>query len=245
MKNKFYVLALALCGLLALSACSPKAADEGNAKEENKTENTQAANEENKNAAEGEADATAEAGEPTAENPIVVDKENKTVKVYAEVNEKYKNESTMHMVVSKSGKEADHAMFKSDAKSLDFYDALNSLGLKAGDNMTLDNAGKTQVEGDALDVTFKFDGNDKEFKIDEVVDDSSKQPIDIRFGGNHDTQEKLNTGCITCLLSCPAGITSNHTHMIGDDEKDKFTLMLNKDNVPADKTPVVITYTAK
>ena len=81
MKNRFYVLALALCGLFALSACSPKAVDEGNAAEENKTENTQAANEENKNAAEGEADATAEATEPTAENPIVVDKENKTVKV--------------------------------------------------------------------------------------------------------------------------------------------------------------------
>ncbi|MDY3118985.1 MAG: YdjY domain-containing protein [Peptoniphilus sp.] len=243
MKTKFHILVLVLVSLLALSACSLKAAEENNAK----TQNAQAASANNrKNGEEVKAaDAATAATVPTKENPLVVDKENKAVKVYAEVNEKYKEESTMHMIVSASGKEADHAMFRSAAKALDFYDALNSLGLKAGDNMTMDNAGKAQVEGDALDVTFQFDGNDKVFKIDEVVDDSSKQPIDIRFGGNHDTQEKLNSGCISCLLSCPAGITSNHTHKIGDDEKEKFTLMLNKDNVPADKTPVVITFAAK
>ena len=105
--------------------------------------------------------------------------------------------------------------------------------------------GKAQVEGDALDVSFQFDGNDKIFTLDEVVADSSGQPIDIRFGGNYEFQENAGTGCISCLLSCPAGITSNHTHKIGDDEKENFTLMLNKDNVPADKTPVIITFAAK
>lgn len=242
--KKTWIATLALCLALGLTACGPKAEGNNAPAEENKAENAQAANKEANNGAATEK-ATEDASVPTKENPIVVDKENKTVKIYAEVNGKYKDESTMHMIVARDGKEADHAMFISDAKALEFHDALESLGLKAGNNMTKDNMGKAQVEGDALDVSFQFDGNDKVYTLDEVVADSSKQPIDMRFGGNYDFQEKAGTGCIACLLSCPAGITSNHTHKIGDDEKENFTLMLNKDNVPADKTPVIISFAAK
>ncbi|CAC9935512.1 hypothetical protein PEPNEM18_01520 [Aedoeadaptatus nemausensis] len=238
--KKTWIATLALCLALGLTACGPKAEGNNAPAEENKVENAQAAN----NAAQTE-EATEDASVPTKENPMVVDKENNTVKIYAEVNEKYKDESTMHMIVARDGKESNHAMFISDAKALEFHDALESLGLKAGNNMTKDNMGKAQVEGDALDVSFQFDGNDKIFTVDEVVADSSGQPIDIRFGGNYEFQESAGTGCISCLLSCPAGITSNHTHKIGDDEKENFTLMLNKDNVPADKTPVIITFAAK
>lgn len=238
--KKTWIATLALCLALGLTACGPKAEGNNAPAEENKVENAQAANNEGQTQ-----EATEDASVPTKENPMVVDKENKTVKIYAEVNEKYKDESTMHMIVARDGKEADHAMFTSDAKALEFHDALESLGLKSGNNMTKDNMGKAQVEGDALDVSFQFDGNDKIFTVDEVVADSSGQPIDIRFGGNYEFQENAGTGCISCLLSCPAGITSNHTHKIGDDEKENFTLMLNKDNVPADKTPVIITFAAK
>lgn len=238
--KKTWIATLALCLALGLTACGPKAEGNNAPAEENKVENAQAAN----NEAQTE-EATEDASVPTKETPMVVDKENNTVKIYAEVNEKYKDESTMHMIVARDGKESNHAMFTSDAKALEFHDALESLGLKAGNNMTKDNMGKAQVEGDALDVSFQFDGNDKIFTVDEVVADSSGQPIDIRFGGNYEFQESAGTGCISCLLSCPAGITSNHTHKIGDDEKENFTLMLNKDNVPADKTPVIITFAAK
>lgn len=238
--KKTWIATLALCLAFGLTACGPKAEGNNAPAEENKVENAQAAN----NEAQTE-EATEDASVPTKENPMVVDKENNTVKIYAEVNEKYKDESTMHMIVARDGKESNHAMFISDAKALEFHDALESLGLKAGNNMTKDNMGKAQVEGDALDVSFQFDGNDKIFTVDEVVADSSGQPIDIRFGGNYEFQENAGTGCISCLLSCPAGITSNHTHKIGDDEKENFTLMLNKDNVPADKTPVIITFAAK
>ena len=238
--KKTWIATLALCLALGLTACGPKAEGNNAPAEENKVENAQAAN----NEAQTD-EATEDASVPTKENPMVVDKENNTVKISAEVNEKYKDESTMHMIVARDGKESNHAMFISDAKALEFHDALESLGLKAGNNMTKDNMGKAQVEGDALDVSFQFDGNDKIFTVDEVVADSSGQPIDIRFGGNYEFQEKAGTGCISCLLSCPAGITSNHTHKIGDDEKENFTLMLNKDNVPADKTPVIITFAAK
>lgn len=238
--KKTWIATLALCLALGLTACGPKAEGNNAPAEENKVENAQAAN----NEAQTE-EATEDASVPTKENPMVVDKENNTVKIYAEVNEKYKDESTMHMIVARDGKESNHAMFISDAKALEFHDALGSLGLKAGNNMTKDNMGKAQVEGDALDVSFQFDGNDKVFTLDEVVADSSGQPIDMRFGGNYDFQKDAGTGCISCLLSCPAGITSNHTHKIGDDEKENFTLMLNKDNVPADKTPVIVTFAAK
>ena len=166
--KKTWIATLALCLALGLTACGPKAEGNNAPAEENKVENAQAAN----NEAQTE-EAAEDASVPTKENPMVVDKENNTVKIYAEVNEKYKDESTMHMIVARDGKESNHAMFISDAKALEFHDALESLGLKAGNNMTKDNMGKAQVEGDALDVSFQFDGNDKIFTVDEVVADSS------------------------------------------------------------------------
>lgn len=238
MKRKLLISAL-VGATLMLAACGAPATTEQGAEPKTQAEPTAQTQE------KPATNASAEASVPTKEHPLVVDKANKTVKIYALVNEKFKDESTMHMVASSHGSQGKNAMFISEADALDFHDALESLGLKAGNNVTGDTAGKVQVEGDALDVQFQFDGNDKSYTVSEVVDDSSKQDIDIRFGGNYDTQKELKTGCISCMMSCPAGISSNHTHMLGADEKDGISFTLNKDTVPADKTPVIISFIAK
>ena len=172
---------------------------------------------------------------------MIVDEAKKLVKVYAEVNDKFKKESTMHAIVAKSGKNNEQSMFVSYANQNDLYDALEKIGAKPGNNVTMDNMGKEAVKGDKIDLTFKFQGSDNELGINDVIKDSSGKEIDIRFGGNQKPAKDMNTGCMTCLQSCPLGITSNASQLIGADEKDgvKYTLA---DSVPADKTPVVITY---
>lgn len=182
-----------------------------------------------------------EAKEPTADNPMIIDEAKKLVKVYAEVNDKFKKESTMHAIVAKSGKNNGKSMFVSYANQNDLYDALEKIGAKPANNVTMDNMGKEAVKGDKIDITFKFQGSDNELGINDVIKDSSGKEIDIRFGGNQKPAKDMNTGCMTCLQSCPLGITSNASQLIGADEKGgvKYTLA---DSVPADKTPVIITY---
>ena len=74
--KKFKILALLLMASLVFAGCS---------KEDNKQ-------------------ASSTAQEPTADNPMIVDEAKKQIKVYAEVNDKFKKESTMHAIVAKSGK---------------------------------------------------------------------------------------------------------------------------------------------
>lgn len=237
--KKFKILALLLMASLMFAGCSKEENKETSSTEqkteekteEKKEEKTEEKTEENKE----------EAQEPTADNPMIVDEANKQIKVYAEVNDKFKNESTMHAIVAKSGKNNEQSMFVSYANQNDLYDALEKLGGKPGNNVTMDNMGKEAVKGDKIDLTFKFQGSDNEQGINDVIKDSSGKEFDIRFGGNQKPAKDMNTGCMTCLQSCPLGITSNANQLIGADEKDgvKYTLA---DSVPADKTPVVITY---
>lgn len=60
----------------------------------------------------------------------------------------------------------------------------------------------------------------------------------MRFGGNIDVNQKLATGCVMCLESCPAGITSNAAYQY----QEKITFG------PSDKMPeigkhVIVTFT--
>ena len=84
-------------------------------------------------------------------------------------------------------------MFVSYANQNDLYDALEKIGAKPGNNVTMDNMGKEAVKGDKIDLTFKFQGSDNEQGINDVIKDSSGKEIDIRFGGNQKPAKDMNT----------------------------------------------------
>ena len=222
--KKFKILALLLMASLMFAGCS-KEDNKQTSSTEQKTEEKSEEKKEEKTEEKTE-EKKEEAQEPTADNPMIVDEANKQIKVYAEVNDKFNNEQSM---------------FVSYSNQNDLYDALEKIGAKPGNNVTMDNMGKEAVKGDKIDISFKFQGSDNELGINDVIKDSSGKEIDIRFGGNQKPAKDMNTGCMTCLQSCPLGITSNASQLIGADEKDgvKYTLA---DSVPADKTPVIITY---
>ncbi|MCX5856137.1 MAG: YdjY domain-containing protein [Deltaproteobacteria bacterium] len=183
----------------------------------------------------------------TKENPIHVDMKGKSVTFLAEVNGKYLVQPTRHGVVFAGGKFGDKCVFKGHASPKDFYEALTRIGLKPGNNMTMDNKEKTFVQGDLLDVTVSWDGAGKAaYKLDEVIIDSNKKPLQIRFGGNLENALKVNTGCLLCLDSCPVGITSNASYTYGAVEKrNEVTFKGNQKILPSDGTLVVITIKKK
>ncbi|MBP1933153.1 YdjY domain-containing protein [Ammoniphilus resinae] len=179
--------------------------------------------------------------EVSQEHPLVIDKEAKTIKVYATVNGKYTVEPTRHGLNFSEGKYGDQALFTSFANPTNFHDAMVEIGGTPGNNLTPDTAGQ-QIEGSDVDVTVTWDGAPKEFTMSEVVNDSTGKPIQYKFGGNRERSIEAFTGCLACFDSCPVGITSNSSHMQGEFANKEVEFRGNKDVLPADGTPVVVTF---
>ncbi len=179
----------------------------------------------------------------TEGNPIKVNKEAGTVTMLAQVNGKYLYEPTRHAAVFQGGSNGEKAIFRGLAEPENLYNSLMEIGVKPGNNMTMDNKETTHVQGDKFMITVSWQGAGKDYKLDEVINDSNDNPIIIRFGGNIETARDKKTGCLICLDSCPVGITSNAAYTYGAVEKRKevgFTG--NKDLLPPDGSLVTITY---
>lgn len=182
----------------------------------------------------------------TKEKPILVGEKGKSVSVLAQVSGKYFYQTTRHGVVFSGGSNGEKSVFRSYATHQDFYDALMKLGLKAGNNMTKENAEKTFVQGDLLEVTVAWEGAPKEYALDKVIMDSNKKPFQIRFGGNLKNALQFKTGCLLCLDSCPVGITSNANYTMGAVEKRSEVIFKGNDKIlPPDGSLVVINVRAK
>lgn len=194
--------------------------------------------------------AAPEAGNPASigalsqDNPLVVDKDAKTVKVYAEVNAKYFVDPTRHGVVFKDGSNGSKAVFRAWANQDDFYNALIDIGAQPGNNLDLTTAGKS-VEGDQLDVTITWADAGREIPFNDTIVDTQNQDPSYRFGGNQDLAKEKKTGCILCLDSCPVGITSNSAYAQGSFDGKEVEYRGNKDVIPADGAPVAVTFKLK
>jgi hypothetical protein len=182
----------------------------------------------------------------TKEKPIKVDEKAKSLSVLAEVNGKYFLQATRHGLVFKDGKNGEKSVLRALGDHKSFHEGLIKLGFKAGNNMTMDNAATTFVQGDPLEVTVSWEGAKKEYRLDEVIKDSNGKPLLIKFGGNLESALKYNTGCLICLDSCPVGITSNASYTMGAIEKrNEVSFTGIKEVLPPDGTQVVVTLKAK
>ncbi len=146
---------------------------------------------------------------PDRHNPIVIDKSERSVLIYTEVNFKGLERRNPHWgIVARNGKLQDKSILKAYCDAIDFHDALISIGAKPGNNLTEDKTGIV-VAGDILDVTLFWDGSVRTYKLKDAFEDSTGRGFQIRFGGNRETALREKTGCITCLESCWIAITSN------------------------------------
>lgn len=146
---------------------------------------------------------------PVKGNPLVCDAKRRTVKMYAEVNLLRLTETTTHWGIGcQAGKYANKFILVSPAEPVDLHDALVRIGAKPGNNLALDSYGQF-VAGDRLNVTVSWPGLKRPFDLTEIFADSAGKGYQIRFGGNKAAAEKMKTGCLTCLESCPISISSN------------------------------------
>lgn len=177
-------------------------------------------------------------------SPMKVDKESKTITVLCSINGQYFTQPTRHASIFKDGGFGTKSIFTAYGKPLDFYDALIEIGAKEGGNMTADNKETTHVEGDPIKCEVTWNGAGKYYDFNEVIIDSNKKPIEMRFGGNRKASEAKNTGCLSCLDSCPVGIISNTTYTYGAVEtRGEVGFTGNAEILPDDGTYVAVRYT--
>lgn len=175
------------------------------------------------------------------ENPIAVDKENKSVLIYARVNGNFFHEKTRHAITYYDGKYGDTSLFVSYVDPITVYEKLEELGAKPGNNVTLENADVVQTEGTPLEVSLSWDGQFLPVDINELIKDSNGNKIDMRFGGNKELAEERQNGTIACFDSCPVGITSNHTYSYGAVMNGDVEFVVDTDKMPKDGSFVTIT----
>lgn len=232
MKTKKTLVAALLCATIAFTAgCGGQASTSKNSAKS--TTSTTASN-----VAADEVEGVSLA------SPMKVDKEAKTITVLCSINGQYLTQPTRHASVFKDGGNGTKSIFTAYGKPLDFYDALIEIGAKEGGNMTADNKETTHVEGDPIKCEVTWNGAGKYYDFNEVIIDSNKKPIEMRFGGNRKASEAKNTGCLSCLDSCPVGIISNTTYTYGAVEtRGEVEFTGNAEILPDDGTYVAVRYT--
>jgi len=146
---------------------------------------------------------------PSRAEPLRVDPINKRVLIYTEVNPKSLNQSNPHWgVVYQGGKLNAKAILHAFCTPQEFHDALLQIGTYPGNNLTPRNS-RDIIGGDELLVSVTWPGLSRPLGLADILEDSSGKGFRIRFGGNRQRAAEEQTGCITCLESCPIGITSN------------------------------------
>lgn len=146
---------------------------------------------------------------PTKTHPLLADAKRRSVKIYTELSLVHLKETTHHWGIGcRTGKFADKFILVSPVEPPDFHDVMVRIGAKAGNNLKTDGYGQ-YVAGDRLSVTASWPGLKKSLDIGDIFFDSTGKGFQIRFGGNREAAEKMKTGCLTCLESCPIAISSN------------------------------------
>ncbi len=198
---------------------------------------------------------------PTPETPLIVNKEEREVRVYAVIYPRRFNaagdeEAHYHFLVW-SGGTSKGAFMETPANDLAFYEAMIAIGGKPGDNLpmtawtqrhnTHSSTPEQRVEGSAIAVSLAWEGKETGIPIHEAFQDKDMQDLSWRFGGNR--QRWFNfmpfaqrPGCLACLYSCPSGKIGNHAFTVRDYVDKPVRFMANLATLPPDGTLVVVTF---
>jgi hypothetical protein len=203
--------------------------------------------------------------EPSAPAPLIVTSESREVRVFGVIypqrfNTAEGDEAHYHLLVWEGGM-AGNALIETPADDLAFHDALIKLGGIPGDNLSMaawserhaphSAAPEEKVEGARLGMRISWKNNPAGISVDQAFRQSATRNlhpvIDWRFGGNrmrwfNQIPFVPRPGCLACLYSCPSGKVSNRALNIRDYVTSPGRFFANTEALPADGTPVVLTF---
>ncbi|MCX7994311.1 MAG: YdjY domain-containing protein [candidate division WOR-3 bacterium] len=182
--------------------------------------------------------------DPTPEKPIVVDAENKEVRIATRLNRIWCDDSASihNCIVYQNGIKAPKALFQAYCSHVDFFDALIDLGADPGIDIgdTPDSA--AVATGSKLEVTFRWEGAPKSYTLNELVRDSLNRGFEIRMHNGKQRAIDMNMGCIMCYTACNISITSNTTYNWYEKMMQVYTFRPRAELLPDDSTLVIVTF---
>ena len=201
----------------------------------------------NESSEQAEQEGTVETSETTtAPEDVVVDKENKTVTITAQVNGTFFDQSTMHYCVFRDGGAGDKCMLAAYCTAEDFYNAMIEAGGEPWNTTTDKIKDGEFTDGQKVDVTLTWDGqSDPVSMADSIKTKDGKPEVDMRFSGNLQNNKDCGSGCIACLNSCWAGVTSNAAYGFNAIDSGQVSVFLDDSVMPADGTDVQLTFTLR
>ncbi len=124
-----------------------------------------------------------------------------------------------HAVVWKGGNAARFALLQADVTDTQVLDALESLGARPGDNLTMDAwkerknpnnpAPDTVIAGPPVQILVRIPGRGELLPLSAVLEETGSRGLEMRFGGNRANIPQWKSGCVACLYSCPGSKVGN------------------------------------
>jgi hypothetical protein len=204
---------------------------------------------------QGEAPEQQEGDSPPHAGSVLVDAASGTVTLTAVLQAEAFQRSTppdarYHALVSRRGGAAGKALMVTDAGDAEVAAALRRLGAADGGGVPLRawtlrglpllRAPAARVRGSRVEVYLTWEGADRAYRLEELLEDGGGRGVEIRFGGNEEHDEHWDSGCILCLYSCPGGVLSNALYSIRDHRRGVGDFAAGG-GFPADGTPVTVT----
>ena len=235
-KKSLLALLMMLMLILCLAACGGSSEPTEEATEEAVEETAEEVEEEAEEAAVTSA----------APEDVVVDAENHTVTITAQLNGTFFDQSTMHYCVWKDGGAGDMAMLAAYCTAEDFYNGMIEAGGEPWNTSTDKIADGEFTDGQKVEVTLTWEGQDSPVTMaDSLKSADGAFDVDMRFSGNLQNNQECGSGCIACLNSCWAGVTSNAAYGYNAIDSGEVSAFLNDSVMPADGTDVHLTFTLK
>jgi len=153
-----------------------------------------------------------------------------------------------HALVWKGGRMAHAALLQADVTDRQVLEALESLGAKPGDNLTMaaweerknpkDPAPDTVIAGPAVEVLLRLPGREGLVPLSSALEDAAGRGLEMRFGGNSANIPIWKSGCIVCLYSCPGSKVGNARYTVRDYAKDATRFRVKPGVLPKDGSRV-------
>ena len=131
---------------------------------------------------------------------------------------------------------------------MQILDALESLGARPGNNLTMDAwedrknprnpAPDTVIAGPPVDVLLRIPGKKDLLPLADALEDSGGRGLEMRFGGNRVNIPKWKSGCLVCLYSCPGSKVGNARYTERDYARGTTRFGVREGVLPKDGTEI-------
>jgi hypothetical protein len=157
-----------------------------------------------------------------------------------------------HAIVWKGGRAAHHALLQADVTDTQILDALESLGARPGNNLTMEAwderknpkspAPDTVIAGRPVEILLRLPGRKELVPLGSVLEDSGGRGLEMRFGGNRINIPKWKSGCVVCLYSCPGSKVGNARYTVRDYVRNVTRFRAREGALPPDGTHVRVVF---